>query len=88
MTEHELPILYIKSGCPWCQEAVEFFTACGIEYRERNVTNDSQAFEEMKRKSGQSKAPTLDWRGQVLSDFGLEELKTFLLQQNVKFEDS
>jgi hypothetical protein len=28
--------------------------------------------------SGQSKAPTLDWHGQVLADFGVDELISFL----------
>jgi glutaredoxin len=88
MMNRELPILYIKSGCPWCQEAVEFLMSNGIAYHETNVTTDAPAFEEMKRKSGQSKAPTLDWYGQILPDFGVEELKAFLLQQNVEFEDS
>ena len=60
----------------------------GIEYQEKNVTTDSRAFEEMTQKSGQTKAPTLDWHGRILPDFGVEELKAFLLEQNVKFEDS
>ena len=88
MTDRELPILYIKTDCPWCRAAVEFLRKYGIEYEEKNVTSDSQAFAEMKKKSSQSKAPTLDWHGRILPDFGVDELKAFLLQQNVKLEDS
>jgi glutaredoxin 3 len=83
-----LPILYVKSGCPWCEEVVEFLTEHGISYREKNVSEDPAAFEEMTRKSKQTKAPTLDWHGNILADFGLEELKPFLQGQNVKLEDS
>lgn len=84
----ELPILYIKRGCPWCHEAVEFLDGHGIGYRLKEVTSDSTAFTEMQKKSGQTKAPTLDWNGKILADFGTDELVPFLRDQNVKLEDS
>lgn len=84
----ELPILYVKTGCPWCAEVIEFLSAHGIGYREKNVSQDSAALAEMERISRQTKAPVLDWRGKILADFGVEELKPFLQTQNVKFEDS
>jgi glutaredoxin 3 len=83
-----LPILYVKSGCPWCEEVIEFMRGHGIGYREVNVSQDLAALAEMQRKTGQQRAPSLDWHGKILADFGLEELKPFLQQQNVKFEDS
>lgn len=83
-----LPILYIKSGCPWCQEAAEFLKERGIGYRERDVTSDPDARAELLRKSGQTRAPTLEWHGKVLADFGVDELVPFLRQQNVQLEDS
>lgn len=84
----ELPILYTKQGCPWCEEAVTFLDGHGVSYRLREVTADASAAAEMQRKSGQTKAPTLDWNGKILADFGLDELVPFLQQQNVKLEDS
>lgn len=87
-TPEPLPILYIKTGCPWCIEVVEFLAKNGIEYREKNVTVASGAFDEMVAKSGQSKAPVLDWHGKILADFGVAELVPFLHEQNVQFEDS
>lgn len=83
-----LPILYVKTGCPWCTEVISFLREHGIGYREQNVTDDPAARQEMERKSGQAKAPTLDWHGKILADFGLDELKPFLQGQNVKLEDS
>lgn len=88
MTKETLPILYVKTGCPYCQEAREFLEGHGIGHREVNVTDDAAAFLEMKRKSAQDKAPTLDWHGEILSDFGVDELKEFLLQHEVALEDS
>ena len=84
----ELPILYTKAGCPWCSEAISFLDQHGISYRLKEVTADPSAFDEMKKKSRQTKAPTLDWNGKILADFGTEELVPFLRAQDVKLEDS
>jgi glutaredoxin 3 len=84
----DLPILYVKQGCPWCTEAVEFLDEHGIGYRLKEVADDADALAEMQRKSGQTKAPTLDWHGTILADFGTEELVPFLQGKNVKLEDS
>lgn len=84
----ELPILYVKRGCPWCHEAVEFLDGHGIGYRLKEVTSDAAAFAEMQQKSGQTRTPTFDWNGRILADFGTDELVPFLRDQNVKLEDS
>lgn len=83
-----LPILYVKTGCPYCDEAIKFLDEHGIDYQQKEVLSDARAFEEMRKKSGQTKAPTLDWNGKVLADFGVEDLPGFLRAQNVEFEDS
>lgn len=88
MPAEELPILYVKPGCPWCHEVVEFLNEHGIGYREQNVSADPGAMREMQQKSGQTKAPTLDWNGEILADFGVDELVPFLRKKNVKLEDS
>ena len=84
----ELPILFVKTGCPYCTEAVTFLDRNGVGYRLKDVTVDAEARAEMERKSGQTKAPTPDWNGQTLADFGVDELIPFLRSRNVKLEDS
>ena len=84
----ELPILYVKTACPWCTEAITFLSDNGIGFREQNVSQDKNAANDMEKKSGQTKAPVLDWHGKILADFGVLELKPFLMAQNVKLEDS
>ena len=82
------PTLYIKSGCPWCLEVVAFLGKNGIGYHEKNVTESAAAYTEMVGKSGQTKAPVLDWHGKILADFGVAELVPFLHAQGLAFEDS
>lgn len=82
------PVLYTKQGCPYCDEVLSFFNEHGLSYRQKDVTTDAAASEEMKRLSGQTKAPTLDWNGKILADFDVKELVPFLQKQNVEFEDS
>ena len=84
----ELPVLYVKTGCPWCTEVIEFLSDHGIGYREQNVSQDAAARAQMEKFSGQGKAPVLDWHGTILADFGVNELKPFLHQHNVVLEDS
>ena len=78
-----LPILYIKVGCPWCEEVTEYFNRNDIEVKTVIVSNNPDAMSEMVELSGQSKAPTLNWHGHVLADFGVEELIPFLEKQDL-----
>ncbi len=71
-------VLYVKRGCPWCDEVEEYLAKHSIAVRKVVVSGNRAAMEEMVALSGQSKAPTLDWDGEVLADFGVEELVPFL----------
>lgn len=75
------PVFYTKTGCPWCEEAREVLHSRGIPYDEKVVSSDPEAFAEMRRISGQSKAPVLDWAGEILADFGAAELEPFLAKR-------
>ena len=78
-----LPKLYVKSGCPWCQEAIEYLDLHHIAYEKCVVTGNHEAMNEMVNRSGQSKAPVLDWHGKILADFGADELDTFLKKEGL-----
>jgi glutaredoxin len=79
----DLPILYIKPGCPWCDDVVAYLAKKKIAVKVMVVSGNRGAMQEMIDLSGQSKAPTLDWHGEVLADFGVEELMPFLKERNV-----
>lgn len=49
----------------------------GIEYEEVDVIADEMAFDEMIRLSGQECAPVIDVDGEILADFGPDQLETF-----------
>lgn len=88
MQKDDLPVFYVKTGCPWCEKARDFLVGHGISHREVNVSDDARAFAAMRQLSGQDKAPVLNWHGEVLADFGVEELTDFLHQHDVILEDS
>lgn len=72
------PILYVKTGCPWCDEVLDYMDEHKLSYKKVVVSGNREAMQEMVDLSGQSKAPTMDWDGEVLADFGVDELIPFL----------
>ena len=71
-------ILYVKAGCPWCIAAEEELQKLGVKHEVREVRSNPTYSEEMKKLSGQTKAPVLQMDGRVLADFGPEQLPGFL----------
>ena len=76
-------ILYIKPGCPWCDDVVAFMRKKDIEHDTVIVSGNRAAMQEMIDLSGQTKAPTMNWEGDVLADFGVDELIPFLKERGV-----
>jgi glutaredoxin 3 len=70
-------IVYTKTGCPWCVKMLNFLNSKNIEYTEKNVTNSSELFEEMKQISGQDKAPTLNIDGEIVADADVSDVEKF-----------
>lgn len=69
--------LFIKPYCGWCHKAIRWLDERGIEYEEVDVIADETAFDEMIRLSGQELAPVIDVDGEILADFGPEQLASF-----------
>lgn len=72
------PILYVKRGCPYCEDATEYLDENGIAYESVEVRSDPEQMQKLKDLSGQSKTPTMVWDGDVLANFGVEELSGFV----------
>jgi glutaredoxin len=72
------PTLYIKQGCPYCAAAMEYLDQQNISYETVDVRSQPEMMQKLEEVSGQQKTPTLVWNGDVLADFGVDELKKFL----------
>lgn len=77
-------IVYIKSRCPWCDEALAWLDARGYRYEVREVLKDARAMDRMREISGQSLAPTMEVDGKVLADFDTGQLSAFLEAHGIK----
>lgn len=72
------PILYIKSGCPWCEDALSYFSRQGVDLEVRDVLQDDTAMKRMKEISGQSLTPTFEYDNFTVADFGVDEFVSAL----------
>ncbi len=69
--------LFVKPYCGWCHKAQRWLDAHDVDYEAVDVIADEGAFDEMIRLSGQELAPVLEVEGQILADFGPEQLPEF-----------
>jgi len=75
--------LYVKTWCPWCVKAQSWLDARGYRYALLDVEADPGTMEEMFRRSGQRRCPTLVVGDLVLPDFGPDELEVFLNRHSI-----
>ena len=69
--------LFIKPYCGWCHEAMDWLDARGVQYEKLDVISDAKARKEMLELSGQTLAPVIDVDGEILADFGTDQLEAF-----------
>jgi glutaredoxin 3 len=69
--------LFIKPYCGWCHKATRWLDDHGVDYETIDVMADETAYDEMIRLSGQDLAPVLDADGEILADFGPDQLADF-----------
>ena len=75
--------LYVKAGCPWCRVAEDYLDKHGYKYERTDIRLGRAGFDNLRRISGQSCAPTLVIGDLVLPDFGPDELEDFLKRHNI-----
>ena len=69
--------LFIKPYCGWCHKAIRWLDENEVEYEKIDVIADEAAFDEMIRLSGEELAPVIEVDGEVLADFGPDQLADF-----------
>lgn len=67
------PILYVKSGCPWCEEALSWFQQHAVDLDVRDVSVSPANMKRMIEVSGQSLTPTFEYEDFVVADFSIGE---------------
>ncbi|MDA9763728.1 MAG: glutaredoxin domain-containing protein [Opitutales bacterium] len=76
-----IPILYIKPGCPWCNEALAFFGQQGVEVNVQDVISNRGSMQRMVEISSQALTPTFEFNDFVVADFSTEEFISELEQR-------
>jgi len=69
--------LFVKPYCGWCHKAERWLNERGVQYEKLDVISDQEAYDEMVELSGQTLAPVIDVDGEILADFGPDELAKF-----------
>ena len=81
--------LFVKPYCGWCDRATLWLDQHGVDYDAIDVMADEAAYDEMIRLSGQELAPVLEVEGEILADFGPDQLASFwreLERKNARVE--
>jgi glutaredoxin 3 len=84
MSDSPILKVYVKPGCPWCVDVIAYLKSNGYRFEEIDVMRDPARFDEMRRLSGQSSAPTMTSGDLLLADFGVDELRTFLSEHGIQ----
>jgi glutaredoxin len=71
-------ILYTKTGCPWCKGVLDLFKEKNVTFEEREVTGNVEYYDELVKKSGQTKTPTLDIDGFILADSDKDQVSEYM----------
>jgi len=69
--------VFTMHGCSACNHAKEFLARNGVEFTERNVSEDSEAREELLA-MGYRAAPVIKVDNQTMLGFDAEKLRHFL----------
>ena len=78
------PRLFIKPWCGWCHKAMNWLDSHKVDYEVLDVVSDEDAYNEMVELSGQTMSPVLDVDGEILADFGPEQLEPFFKKLETK----
>jgi glutaredoxin len=74
----------VKPYCGWCDKAERWLDQHEIDYETVDVISDEAAYDEMINLSGQELAPVIDVDGEILADFGPDQLAQFWNQLEKK----
>lgn len=68
-------IVYSTPTCPWCKKTKEFLKENKVSFKEKDVSSNQKALEEMEKKSGQVGVPVIDINGKIIVGFDESKMK-------------
>lgn len=71
-------IIYTTPTCGFCHMAKEYFKSKDLNYEEKDVTTDAQAYHEILEKSGQLGVPVIDINGSIIVGFDKPKIDSAL----------
>ena len=74
-----LPILFVKQGCPWCIDALQYFEKRKLKLDIIDVRLEPSRMNDLIGVSGQSKTPTLQNGNFVVADFDISEFEQSMM---------
>ncbi len=77
MTDKKVKV-YSTPTCPYCVTLKRFLEQNDVEFEEIDISEDEEALEEMKEKSGQSGVPVVEIGEEVIVGFEKEKIKQLL----------
>ena len=75
--------VYVKKGCPWCEELEAFMRQKGLNYESIEVLSDADKFNEMIAISGQSKAPVVIIDEEVFADTDKDTMEKVFIEKGI-----
>ncbi|MEF8847065.1 MAG: glutaredoxin family protein [Candidatus Paceibacterota bacterium] len=77
MTDKKIKV-YSTPTCPYCVTLKRFLEQNDVEFKDVDISEDEEALEEMKKKSGQSGVPVVEIGDEVIVGFEKEKIKKLL----------
>jgi glutaredoxin 3 len=75
-------IIYTTPTCGFCHMAKEYFESKNVEYQDKDVTKDAEAYKEILDKSGQLGVPVIDIDGSVVVGFDRPKIDDALAKRD------
>ncbi|MSU55534.1 MAG: glutaredoxin family protein [Candidatus Taylorbacteria bacterium] len=76
-------IIYTKTSCPWCKDALDFLKSNSLPFEEREVLHNPEYLAELEAKSKQNKTPTFDIGGLIFPDSDVDQLRDYLIEKKI-----
>lgn len=76
--ERARPLIYYRDGCTDCEKVLNYLNSRAVAYQPVEVKEDGPELDELMRSTGQTGTPTLVHGKEILREFDIPELNSFL----------